>query len=202
MSVFNFVRENKGKVLFISGSAMAFSVLLLKNSAEKNAKKIISTAQKYLGQKEINGNIGFEDPDFQRKMKNIGWYSGAEWCAYFIRLVVLEAFAGNPYKYEVLKRELSKYGSALGTWHNFKNHSGFWETSSIPSVGAIAVWKKPNSENSLYPYGKGHLEIVVNVFANGFYAIGGNTANKVQTVKHFIGDIYNGMNLIGFIKIK
>ncbi len=71
-------------------------------------KRIIKIAASYVGQVNIrnaNGPFSFNDPEFQKKMVNIGWYPSylssagkkvsSEWCNYFCRLVYAEAFYGG-----------------------------------------------------------------------------------------------------------
>ena len=54
--------------------------------------KIVEIAMNYLGQEEVSGNMGFEDDEFEKKMKAVGWEKGQAWCAYFAELVWKEAY--------------------------------------------------------------------------------------------------------------
>ena len=56
------------------------------------AERIIGIAKGYLGQKEVPGNKGFQDKDFEKKMRQVGFYTGAPWCAFFVKLVYGEAY--------------------------------------------------------------------------------------------------------------
>lgn len=52
---------------------------------------ILETAQSFVGQKEISGNMGFKQPFFLRLMESIGWRRSWAWCSMFCKLVYTEA---------------------------------------------------------------------------------------------------------------
>jgi len=99
---------------------------------------ILRTAQKYLGQKEIKGNSGFEDPVFWEKMKAVGFQEGEAWCALFAELVWREAYA--QYNSELDGRLNALFSkSAVQTYYNFKNNG--WPVGTTPYIGALTVWQ-------------------------------------------------------------
>jgi hypothetical protein len=55
-------------------------------------RKIIATAEKYVGMTEIRGNLGWTSEAFEEKMLETGWKVGQAWCAYFTELVWSEVY--------------------------------------------------------------------------------------------------------------
>ncbi len=198
------LKFDKNKIIAVSGISLVASILLFKDSEKKIAQRIIAIAKKYIGQQEKPDNIGFKDVNFQRQMSAIGWHSGQEWCAYFVKLVMMQVFK-NKHKQDILNRIMN--GSSQITFENFKNNRGFWEVTQTPTPGAIINWKVLNSESAVYPKGQGHFGIVYKVKSNSFIAIEGNKGNKVSIVEYSLQDKNKGCldrncKLMGFIKIK
>lgn len=163
-------------------------------------ERIIGIAQGYIGQKEIAGNKGFQDESFEKKMRQVGFYTGAPWCAFFVKLVYGEAY----YDVKFLHQAVAKYnsGSALGT---LKAHeeAGVFPIGEEPKPGAIVIWREGKGTN-------GHAGIVVSVDAdnNTMTTIEGNTnddgsregyevAEKHRVIKHDFQA--NGLNVEGYI---
>lgn len=69
------------------------------SSAYKNLlERMISIASSYVGQSEINENIGWYDPLYQEKFEKatVKWSPGGQWCNYFVNLIWREAYTtGN-----------------------------------------------------------------------------------------------------------
>jgi len=210
--MFEIIKENKKPIIIIgSASIVSISLLFLKESKSKINDKIVNTALKYVGQTEIYQDKGFHNADFEQKMKSVGWFGekmengevvrkGLPWCAFFVKLVFMEAFEGE--KRQILNKIMS--GSSQGTFINFKKHENrysWFSTSKVPKRGSIAVWQSQKNK------AQGHLGIVESVTKNGFIAIEGNSgANppKVQRVQRSFTEFNKktGNKLIGFVNFK
>jgi hypothetical protein len=156
-------------------------------------------AQKYIGKTEISGNAGFTDPDFQEKMKLVGWKKGEAWCAYFTEVVFKEAF---PAKAADFNRLFS--ASAVQTYGNFVANG--YIGKQTPEPGDLVIWRLYKDNK---PQWQGHAGIVLSVHSTtSFSSIEGNTndgggregyivAEKMRDTKKRA----NGLNVMGFIKI-
>lgn len=123
--------------------------------------KIAEIALSYVGQREKSPNLGFKDEAFEKKMKLVGFYSGAAWCLFFGRLVWFEG------GFSIKKLSASSYLCA-------KNNTDNWHDT--PIVGAIAIfWTYKNGKYQ----GTGHGCIVVAVPSLTEYTtVDGNTTDK------------------------
>ena len=157
----------------------------------KDVKKV---AEGYIGQKEIHGNQGFLDQDFEKKMRSVGFYTGAPWCAFFAKLVWKEAGTD---RYKLIA------GSALQTMRNFVKSEKL-ELVAKPNVGAIAIYRTMKNGKAQTT---GHVAIVIGVSESGFISVEGNTnasggregievAKKNRSYKFYEPD---GLQLMGFI---
>jgi hypothetical protein len=113
--------------------------------------KIVEEAKRWLHVREVGRNAGFNDPDFEKQMRAIGWRPGHAWCAFFCKLIWLNVYKDTP-MYEVLNVALS--ASVLVTWRNAKA-SPVIQTSEKPIVGGIVCWGTGN--------GKGHEGIHIEI---------------------------------------
>jgi hypothetical protein len=163
------------------------------------SEKVISAARSIIGQKEISGNLGFNDPVFQKRMMDVGWHKGESWCCYTAELIWKTAFTQSHPLYTEIDKLFS--GSAIKTFSNFKDSSHF-ETGSTPRPAAISIFR----------HGKGwqgHAGIVVPVIdVKSFHNVEGNTnstggregievAEKVRSLgQPFKSD---GLNIEGFV---
>lgn len=164
---------------------------------------IVEIARSYIGQKEEPGNSGFVDPDFEAKMQKVGFYKSAPWCGFFCRLIwteaglSLEAMSGKRKRIIVTASAVRsmKAASDCGRW------------SATPEIGSIAIWR--NFKNGV-PQSTGHMGIVVDVGADSFTTIEGNTnanggregntvAEKLRSFSWYRKD---GLRLMGFISPK
>lgn len=161
---------------------------------------IVESALKYVGQKEIPGNLGFVNKDFEAKIKAMGWTKGQSWCAYTSELVWKEAFTRAGFSIEDIDKLFS--GAAVATYANFKASKKF-KTGTVPKRGAVAIWQKGKTW-------MGHAAIVVDVLPGGkeFVSIEGNTnaaggreGIEVARKKRKVGLPFSstGLNLIGFV---
>lgn len=161
--------------------------------------KIIDVAKSYVGQEEVRENISFKDPTFLVKIKSVGWYVGAPWCAFLAKLIWQEAFmSADPPALSLIK-EYSN-GSAIDTYHNYSKSKEF-HVSQTPTIGSIVIWVEGNGP-------AGHAGVVTNVIdANTIETIEGNTNTDgsregyiVATKTRKINTPHStSLNLVGFV---
>jgi len=160
--------------------------------------KIVNKAAGFLGEEETKSNQGFKNPDFEKKMREIGWRPESEWCAFFARMVFLNVLTGK--RREIADKLIS--GSTQTTYRNFENDtSGLFKVSQTPTKGSIIIWQ--STSNSA----KGHAGIVTGTFAGGFETIEGNTyaetynEGKVVRKKYEFSKPSKTLKIRGFISI-
>jgi len=190
----NFIKSHKTAIATIGGVALLSSFFLFANSTQN---RIIKEAKKYIGVRELGKNQGFNDKSFEKKIRAYGWRPGDQWCAFFVRLVVLSVFKDDLKKSNILKKMLS--GSTQLTWKAFVKNQGFWKVSSIPTPGAIICYQ------SFTDATKGHFGLVYKVEKNRLITIEGNSMVKgIEGVNYSERPLPNQkqtMRLLGFIKI-
>ncbi|WP_293913108.1 MULTISPECIES: CHAP domain-containing protein [unclassified Sphingobacterium] len=162
-----------------------------------NAKKIIAIATGYIGILEKPGNTGFYNAPFEVKMRKVGFYTGAPWCAFFTKLVLVESYMSDTAYAAVLNSTLT--GGAVDSYNKCKRNG--IPTGTVPRPGAIVVWKNGNGP-------AGHIGVVVSVDGNTMTTIEGNTnasgsregdrvAKKLRTVNRDFQK--SGLNIVGYI---
>lgn len=162
---------------------------------------IIETSFKYIGVKEIKGNAGWANKNFQSLMQRMGWKKYQAYCAYFAEAVWREAYASfDRDMEEVVERLFS--ASAVKTFKKFKEAG--WQISHQPEMGALAVWQKYKNGKKTW---MGHIGVVVDYTDNNVTTIDGNTNNrktreggvvaKVTRGKNF--NVFDGLVLLGFV---
>jgi len=158
------MKENK-KYMIITGLVALY--LLKKYGMSGIKQTLVDIGLKYEGIKELGTNWSFNDKDFEKKMIAAGWKRGDEWCAYFVKMVFLQAF---PKDVAELKKILS--GATQKLFNNAAaDTSGKYKviTSGVPEPGDIAIWVRSNNA------AKGHAGLVIKADENYFYTIEGNT---------------------------
>lgn len=161
---------------------------------------LVDVARQYIGKKEKRGNMGFEDPEHEKKLRDVGWHPGWPWCSSQQEAWIWEA-------YPHLKEAVMGYfvPSATATFRNLKN-AGF-QTSMKPSFGALVYWQRIKDGEALW---QGHAGVVSRVVSDTeFYSIEGNTnsagsreGDSVQEKQRFVRlDVKNGLKVMGFVKI-
>lgn len=156
-------------------------------------------ARKYIGQKEILGNKGFQDPAFESEMREEKWQTGYAWCMVFARVVFVNSFPER-------SAELRKLfvPGVLNTFRNLRNAA--YTIDLVPQVDSLVIWAQMKDGKRT---GFGHAGIVSEVTATGFKSIEGNTSSPgvregwmVAENAHKLNySATNGLRLIGFIKI-
>lgn len=157
-------------------------------------------ASKYIGQTEKPGNMGFNDAEFEKKMKAVGFQPSHAWCAYFAELVFKETF---PQKAHELDKLFS--ASAVQTYRNFEKAG--YIVGHVPREGYLCIWQ---TQKNGVPQMTGHAGIVGPVKEDWiFESIEGNTNDgggregyivAKRTRKH-IADVKDGLKVLGFVQI-
>lgn len=185
----------------IGGSTVGIlSLIALIAYLRSNARRILRAASKWIGVKEIYNNQGWDNSEFASKMKELGWWSGAEWCNFFVKLVVLSCCKKDSKNFKFWDSHLSP--ATQTTWSNLQNQSNYCTVSSSPSKGALVIYRN-NSDNT-----KGHIEIVKKVYKDGSYSvISGNSNFEDQTGQGVVTKTrtkngISGFSILGFITIK
>ena len=184
-----------------SSLALASVVSLHYFSNRKLVNYIIANAQKYVGIKEIGGDDkGFSDKVFEYKLRQLGWQSGWDWCAFFVKLVLLETFSQLqlPQHWHFVKDYFS--ASTQRTWQNFRQHKrAFFRLDEKPRKGSVAMWR--NIHNRFL----GHTGIVIETDGQLFRTIEGNRYNDVGYMNRSLSAYTNPdgkLQLLGFINFK
>ena len=171
----------------------------------------ISTAKKYVGQKEYKGNQGFKDPTFDHYMRLVGFENGYAWCALFAELCWLK----EPYEKKAFLMPVISdcfAANAVRTYENFKNDkSGLFKVTKEPKIGDVVIWEKRiNGEpDKIGIWTKGHAGIVSMVSSSGFMSIEGNTNSQggregievAEKARDYNFYDKNGLCLKGFITL-
>ena len=146
-------------------------------------------ALSFVGEEEIEGNKGFKNDNFQKRMEEAGWEEGFAWCSYFVEMVCgfSEGFSG----------------SAVQTFNNFKKQN---LTSRNPKIGSLIVWQT-------YKKGKahwsGHIGVVAAIDRGQIITVEGNTNNSggregykvALKIRQNDFTVKNGLTLIGYINV-
>ncbi len=164
--------------------------------------KAIEVALKYVGQKELTGNVFSDSSDFGKKLHGAGQKDGDPWCALFVETVFKEAF---PERFKEFDKLFS--ASAVQTYKNFLKAGGGYLFNNLPREGNIVIWQK-------YVDGKdqwqGHAGIVYELKSSWeFTSIEGNTneagsreGTSVQIKdRKVIANVWNGLKVLGFIGV-
>lgn len=165
---------------------------------------VIETALKYVGEKELAGNVFTENTELGKKLKAAGHKDGEAWCALFTEAVFKEAY---PARFAEFDKLFS--ASAVQTFKNFthKEKGKGYSQNHIPAVGNLVIWQK--YENG-QPTWKGHAGIVYKVKSSWeFESIEGNTneagGREGNTVaikqRKVLAKVENGLKVLGFIQI-
>lgn len=177
----------------------------------KMKSAVLEFAQHHVGFKEEPGNMGFKDPAFDTKMRQVGFENTWAWCAFFAEL----CWASPTYdgKWKVFTSISDNFSAnAVKTYHNFKNdYSGLFRTfvDGIPEPGDIVIWEKRRGGEPVKKdiWTVGHAGIIESATETEFVSIEGNSndaggregievARKIRTYTYKKKD---GLALKGFI---
>lgn len=157
-------------------------------------------------EKRVKGrtNVGFVDSAFEAMMKSVGWQSSQAWCAYYVKLVLIQLFS---FDREWLSKNIG--GSALQNLINVQNLNKKGDkryvafTSGKLQVGDIFCAKRTKG---------GHTGIIVQILdekTNYCETIEGNTdstqtgeGDKVKKLKRYltVGKKSGSMTIVGFFR--
>jgi len=167
--------------------------------------KAIEVALKYVGEKELTGNIFSDSSDFGKKLHAVGQKDGDPWCSLFCELVFKEAY---PAKFNDLDKLFS--ASAVQTFRNFthKINGKGYSQNGLPEVGNLVIWQMQKDGVAQW---QGHAGIVYECKSSWeFTSIEGNTnaagGREGVTVaikeRKVLKDVWSGLKVLGFIKIQ
>lgn len=159
-------------------------------------------ARKYLGQREISGNLGFVDPEFEKEMKEEDWQKTWPWCSCFVQLVVVNCL---PDKAVNVRKLISP--SVIQTYRNLRDAS--YVSREIPQRDCIVIYQ---SYKDGKPKETGHIGIISSVDLNGrrYMDISGNTNETGSREGIMVGEkshhfentlVDNGLRRIGIFKV-
>jgi len=183
----------KSYKIAITGAGIAISgaaVFILLRKITGN--KIVRIAKTFVGQRETGNNQGFVSANFEKLMRTLGkWYSGAEWCASFARLVWMLALSG---KKRIIADKLMN-PSTQQTYDNFsRDTSGLFRVSQKPKTGSVVIWRSRSRPH------KGHAGIYIGKMAGKHFFIEGNAKDAVRLMNYVdYKNISNDLYLRGFI---
>ena len=136
---------------------------------------IAEIALKYVGEQEITGNMGFHDPVFERRMREIGFDDGDAWCCLFAELVWKEYYQDDPIVFNEIDALFSD--SCIATLSNFRQSR--FKVNHTPELGAIMIMQHYNKDGENYiATWQGHAGIVVDIQDKEIVTVEGNTNSK------------------------
>lgn len=151
-------------------------------------ERIITIALSYVGQLEKQDNLGWEDPNFQSKMKGVKWWKGAAWCGFFQTLVWTEAYTtGN----QIIGPASPAIKSA---WVEAKTIPSRVPKNEIANATKLSKWQSVTPDQKylgnvkpgdLVVFKSGHGEILIRTYKTknkitSFDSVGGNSGEKVS----------------------
>jgi hypothetical protein len=157
-------------------------------------------------EKQVKGrmNVGFVNSAFEQMMKAVGWQSSQAWCAYYVKLVLMQLFSFDK---EWLSKNIG--GGALQNFYNVQNLNKKGDkkylafTSGKLQVGDVFCGKRAKG---------GHTGIIVQILdekTNYCETIEGNTnsnqsgeGDKVKYLKRYltVGKASAGLTIVGFFR--
>jgi hypothetical protein len=157
-------------------------------------------ALKYIGQTEKPGNMGFNDAEFEAKMKDVGFKQTHAWCAYFCELVFKEAI---PERFNEFDRLFS--ASAVQTFKNFRDAA--YPIGPAAQLDTLVIWQNYKDGKAHWT---GHAGIVSKVKSTWeFESVEGNTNSQggregfevAVKDRKVLAEVTNGLKVLGFIQI-
>ena len=165
--------------------------------------RTVRYAKKFVGEKEIAGNMGFESEKFDELMRKYGDFRDTQaWCASFVKMIWMKKMGR---KYEALLDRLIT-PSTQTTWANFeKDDSGLFTLGTEAKKNAIVIWQKYTNGK---PTWQGHTGLVKKANKDKtFTTIEGNTNDSggregievAEKERTYNFNVNNGLRLKGFI---
>lgn len=141
---------------------------------------IAEKALSRMNYREIRGNDGFDDREFQLEMEMTGWQLGQSWCSYFAESVWSKGYAEyNSLMVNVIRKLFS--ANAVATWNNFSDSQ--FVTNDEPVRGAVVIWMKMRNGTPVYltkdkQWIAGHAGIVLDPYGDYFTTAEGNSNSE------------------------
>ncbi len=191
--------KTKRKIIITTASIVLIAstiVAIMRNVG----RRIVRAARKYVGIHEIDGNAGWNNDKFQQKMANVGWKKGEAYCAYFVKMILLQIAKGKAYDF--FKKTVS--ANTQITWNNFQTPSEYHEVSQTPRKGSLIIYQGISNPK------QGHVEIYVAKGKNGGYNVitansafaDGSGQGVVQKERTATEMQRQGLKILGYIHIK
>ena len=169
---------------------------------EQLQESVLKLLHFYLDSEEIPPNQGFKNKDLERKMIDIGWKPGMQWCALFGEMIWTEAYLDV---YGRIPEEFPKLFSA-NSQQTFKNFiKAGWSTSDDqPTPGCLVVWREDKKGSVA-----GHVDLceVTDVYNPAtklpvrMKVIGGNVSDGVRRKTKY-SDKHGSYKLLGFVHLE
>jgi len=163
--------------------------------------KLSEVAKKYLGEKELAGNVFNDSTELGKKLHAAGQKDGDPWCALFVEACLKEC---DPNNFAVYDKLCS--ASAVQTFKNFAGAK--FKVVLVPEPDTIVIFQQYKDGVAQW---QGHAGIVSEALEGGrqYKSIEGNTnasggregievAEKTRSVNY---SVTNGLRLVGFIKV-
>ena len=169
--------------------------------------RIVNYAKSWQGVKEIPGNLGWENEEFQSLLEQADWEEGQAWCLFFVKAVYYKVFGAIDYGGLI---EANFTGCATQTFTNCKNNPRFQTATKNEVAGAVAIFRLFNRGQ---PDWRGHGGIVIEPgggdYGGHFKTVDGNTSPEgIRTGgmvafntwhNNYIEKVDDGLKLEGFI---
>jgi len=162
--------------------------------------KLSEVAKKYLGEKELAGNVFNDSTELGKKLHAAGQKDGDPWCALFVEACLKEC---DPNNFAVYDKLCS--ASAVQTFKNFAGAK--FKVLLVPEPDSIVIFQQYKDGVAQW---QGHAGIVSEVKSSWeFTSIEGNTSEKGSREGVIVGsvnrkvlkDVKNGLKVMGFIKV-
>jgi hypothetical protein len=162
--------------------------------------RLSEAAKKYLGQKELAGNVFKDSTEMGKKLHEAGQKDGDPWCALFVEVCLKESDPNNFALYDKLCS-----ASAVQTFKNFAGAK--FKVLLVPEPDSIVIFQQYKDGVAQW---QGHAGIVSEVKSSWeFTSIEGNTSEKGSREGVIVGsvnrkvlkDVKNGLKVMGFIKV-
>jgi hypothetical protein len=156
-----------------------------------SGKRILTEAQKYVGQREIKPNMGWANKHFENLMKSVGWKQKDDYCVTFTKLILLKTLNGK--QRDFVKSYFS--ASSQTTWQNLLKHrnKGLYKLSKEAKPGSIAFYKHMQKN------WRGHADIVIDADKESFRVVSANGSIGVEIKKRKYTFESNTFRLLGFV---
>ena len=161
--------------------------------------RLVRYAKRFIGMDEIGDNMGWTDPNFEKKLRAVGWTPGASWCVFFVKAMWADVYPELKTKLYNGKKLLDYVtGNSQSTYTNMQNlqkQTGWFKVTGVPKPGDMVVWQDYNSSGGATS--SGHVGIVTKVKGDTFNTIEGNAQplySLVLTPKGYVkmGDLKEG----------